>query len=139
MDKEDMTLFLAVEAILNNNMRTLRSTHVMIIEDVAKLYEVAPSYLKQRIKKNPGRFPKDFMFSITRKEQTKLNTKYAIVLTEKGVLMVGGQLKSEKARNIHMQFIKYFVQLYKTNMEKLGITNEDTFLIFELFKRMIKE
>ena len=135
--KEDMTLFLAVEAMLDNNMRTLRKTQVMTVEDVAKLYEVAPKYLQQKIKKNPGRFPKDFMFHLTEKEQKTLNTIHSFVLTEKGILMAGGQLRSEKARKIHMQFINYFVKLSKANMEKLGIADKDTFFIFELLKRMM--
>lgn len=136
MNKEDTTLFLAVEAMLNNSMRTLRSTQVMTVEDIAKLYEVTPQYLQQRIKKNPDRFPKDFLFNITKKEQTTLETTHSFVLTEKGILMAGGQLRSEKAKKIHLQFIEYFVKLSKANMEKLGIADKDTFLIFELLKRM---
>lgn len=137
--KEDTTLFLAVEAMLNNSMRTLRSTQVMTIEDIAKLYEVTPQYLQQRIKKNPDRFPKDFMFRLTKKEQDALKTVYLFALTEGGILMAGGQLRSEKAKKIHMQFIEYFVKLSNTTMEKLGVAKEDTFLILELLKRMEKE
>jgi phage regulator Rha-like protein len=137
--KEDISLFLAVEAVLNNSMRTLRETQVMTVEDVAKLYEVAPSYLQRRIKINPDRFPKDFMFSITKKEQILLNTKHSFVLTEGGILILGGQLRSEKARKIHMQFIQYFVKLNNQYIERLGINNADTFLIFESLKRIKKD
>ena len=138
-EKEDMTLFLAVEALLNNNMRTLREKQVMTSEEVAKLYEVTPHYLQQRIKGNPDRFPKDFMFRLTKKEQDTLKTAYPFVLTESGILMAGGLLRTEKARKIHVQFINYFIKLCKTTMEKTGVSDEDTFLIFELLKQMEKE
>lgn len=117
--KEDITLFLAVESMLNNSMRTLRSTQVMTVEDIAKLYEVTPQYIQQRIKKNPDRFPKDFMFRLTKEEQDILNTKYPFALTEGGVLMTGGKLRSEKAIKIHFQFIEYFVKLSNAAMGKV--------------------
>ncbi|MGI6337772.1 MAG: hypothetical protein ACOXZV_00140 [Bacteroidales bacterium] len=36
-------------------------------------------------------------------------------LTEPGILMLGGLLRSERARRVHMQFIKYFVLLLHDN------------------------
>ncbi len=36
-------------------------------------------------------------------------------LTEPGILMMGGLLRSERARRAHMQFIEYFVHLAHEN------------------------
>jgi hypothetical protein len=36
-------------------------------------------------------------------------------LTEPGILMLGGLLRSERARRAHMQFIEYFVLLLHDN------------------------
>ena len=45
---------------------------------------------------------------------TELN-KGEYTLTELGILMLGGLLKSERAKRAHIQFIEYFVHLLHEN------------------------
>ena len=116
-EKEDYTLLIAVEAMLANNMRPLRDQQVMTSEDVARLYEVKPEYLQKQVCKNTGRFPRDFMLRLTKKEQRSLQTAYPNAFTEKGIFMAGGLLKSERAIKIHIQFIRYFVKLCKASLK----------------------
>lgn len=113
---EDYTLLIAVEFMLANNMRVLMGQQVMTNEDVAKLYEVSPDHLQDRVKRNKGRFPRDFTFRLTRKEQELLQTNYPVVFTEKGILMAGGILNSKRAIKVHIQLIRYFVKLYKASL-----------------------
>ena len=41
----------------------------MLDRDLAKLYEVQTKTLKQAVKRNPGRFPEDFMFQLLTQEE----------------------------------------------------------------------
>ena len=146
-EKEDYTLFIAVEAMLHNNMRVLRSHQVMTSEDVSSLYEVKPEYLQKQVRKNTGRFPEDFMFRLTKMEQKSLQTAYPNAFTEKGILMAGGLLKSERAIKIHIQFIRYFVKLYKTALQyehlleamNMTIDTQETEPVLIALKHMLKD
>lgn len=139
MSKNDSTSFIALEAILKNNMKTFHGQQVMTIEDIASLYEVLPAYLQQRINKNTTRFPVDFMIRLKKGEQIKLKTTYKNVFTEAGILMAGGLLRNEKSVKIHIQFIDYFVQLCRENLDKLDFGNAETAPVFDVFKQMIKK
>jgi hypothetical protein len=46
----------------------IRVQKVMLDYDLANLYEVATKVLNQAVKRNLGRFPADFMFSLTKQE-----------------------------------------------------------------------
>ena len=47
----------------------IRGYKVMIDTDLAVLYETETKVLKQQVKRNNDRFPKDFMFQLTKEEQ----------------------------------------------------------------------
>ena len=46
----------------------LRKQKVMLDRDLATLYQVKTSVLKQAVRRNINRFPKDFMFEMTKEE-----------------------------------------------------------------------
>lgn len=46
----------------------LRGQRVMLSPDLAELYGVQPKVLVQAVKRNAARFPKDFMFQLSRDE-----------------------------------------------------------------------
>jgi hypothetical protein len=50
---------------ITNRIYTLRGVHVMLDEDLAKLYEVETRALNQAVKRNKDRFPDEFMFQLT--------------------------------------------------------------------------
>ncbi len=54
--------------IVVNKIYFIRGQKVMLDRDLAVLYKVETKRLKEAVKRNNGRFPKDFMF-----EMTKLN------------------------------------------------------------------
>ena len=78
----------------------IRGHKVMLDSDLAGLYEVEPRTLNQAVKRNIGRFPKDFMFQLTKDEFTEViticdhlqNLKYRSTMpyafTEHGILML---------------------------------------------------
>lgn len=50
-----------------------RSQRVMLDSELATLYGVSTSRLNQQVKRNPARFPAEFMFQLTASEPAELN------------------------------------------------------------------
>lgn len=62
------------------------------------------------------------MFKLNQKELALFkDEKFPYVFTEPGILMAGGNLKSEQAIKIHIQFIRYFVQLYNQALNNISL------------------
>ncbi len=86
----------------------IRGQKVMLDSDLAKLYEVETKALNRQVKRNLIRFPKDFMFQLTRAEFENLRCQNGtsssdyggrryepLVFTENGVAMLSSVLKSD--------------------------------------------
>jgi hypothetical protein len=102
----DISLFLAIEKMMQEKMFLHQGKLVVKDVDIAALYEVKIKDLRTRIRNNKVRFPSDFMVELSEGE-------YAFM--EPGILMLGGLLKSERAKRAHIQFIEYFVHLAHEN------------------------
>jgi hypothetical protein len=99
--EDDISLFLAIEKMYSHQGRL-----VVKDVDIARVYEVKVIDLRTKIKNNRSHFPSDFMIELN-------EGKYA--LTEPGILMLGGLLKTDRAKRAHIQFIKYFIHLLHEN------------------------
>ncbi len=64
---------------IQNRIYEIRGERVMLDFDLATLYEVETRVLNQAVKRNLKRFPKDFMFQLTRKEWSEVSSQ--IVMT----------------------------------------------------------
>ena len=53
---------------------TVRGRKVLIDADLASIYEVETRTLNQAVKRNPERFPEDFIFQLTAKEKSEVIT-----------------------------------------------------------------
>ena len=102
----DISLFLAIEKMMQERMFMHQGKCFVKDANLATIYDVKLTNLRTKIRKNISRFPSDFMIETSKGE-------YA--LTEPGILMLGGLLRSERARKAHMQFIEYFVHLLHEN------------------------
>jgi hypothetical protein len=102
----DISLFLAIEKMIQERMFMHQGKLFVKDVDLAAIYEVKLTSLRTKISKNLYRFPPDFMIETSKGE-------YA--LTEPGILMLGGLLRSDRARRVHMQFIEYCVLLMHEN------------------------
>ena len=60
-----------------NRIYVIRGQKVMLDEDLANMYNVETRRLNEQIKRNPSRFPKDFMFTLTAKEYENLKSQNA--------------------------------------------------------------
>ena len=92
-------------------IHSLRDRRVILDGDLAGIYGVQTRALNQAVKRNPGRFPVDFMFELTRDEilgisQTvtslrKLRfSKQVRAFTEHGALMAASILNSPRAQTL---------------------------------------
>lgn len=130
------------ELNIENMIYEIRGKQVILTQDVAKLYEVETKVLNQTIKRNINRFPKEFCFQITNEELTTLRLRSQFVtlnkrgqhykylpyvLTEQGIMMLSGLLKSDVAVSINVKIIDAFVKLRKfisTNLIEQKFINE---------------
>ena len=144
------------ELNIENMIYEIRGKQVMFNSDVARLYNVETKRINEVIKRNINRFPEEFCFQITIEELEKLssrsqfatlnksnnyrgyNIKYLpYVLTEQGIMMISGLLKSDIAVKVNIQIIDAFVKMRKyisSNLyqnEKILINHENRLLMLE--------
>lgn len=63
---------------------TVRGERVILDHDLAQLYGVATKALNQAVRRNPGRFPPDFMFQLTSQEVAGLKSQIVTSNTAPG-------------------------------------------------------
>jgi hypothetical protein len=125
----------------------IRDHKVMLDRDLAELYGVKAIRLREQVKRNPDRFPKNFMFQLTDKEVNEMVSQNAIpsrkhlggtlpyVFTEHGVLMLANVLKSKQAIQMSLRIIEIFVRL-----REMMLTHKDILLkVEQLEKRAGKQ
>lgn len=120
----------------------IRGKQELLASDVAKLYQVETKVLNQTIKRNINRFPEEFCFQLLYEELKDLNlrsqfvttswnnhggTRYLpYVLTEQGIMMLSGLLRSDIAVKVNIQIIDAFVKLKKyVNLENRMLINHE--------------
>ena len=80
MSKDDENIIISEEIIVSK-IYLIREKKVMIDRDLAILYGVETRTLNQAVKRNPKRFPDDFMFQMSNEEME--NWKSQIVISNK--------------------------------------------------------
>lgn len=148
---------------IENMIYEIRGVQVMLSSDVAKLYNVETKVLNQSIKRNINRFPTSFCFQLSDEEIEQLSlrsqivtlnksnnlrgkhTKYLpYVLTEQGIMMLSGLLKSDIAVKVNIQIIDAFVKMRRyfsdsINNNEIIINHEKRLLILENTLNSFKE
>jgi hypothetical protein len=101
----------------------VRGRNVMLDVDLALLYGVTTRELVQAVKRNPARFPHDFMFRLNAREFKNLRSQNVIssfwggrrtapyAFTEQGVAMLSAVLRSSKAVRVNIEIMRAFVRL----------------------------
>ncbi len=117
---------------IENMIYEVRGVQVMLSSDVAKLYQVETKRINEAIKRNINRFPETFCFQLTKEEIDVLSLRSQFVtlnknmnmrgqhikylpyvLTEQGIMMLSGLLKSDIAVRVNVQIIDAFVKMKK--------------------------
>ncbi len=112
---------IAVE-VLATKILLVRGKKVMLDRDLAGLYGVGTRDLNKAVKRNLQRFPKDFMFQLTKQETKNLMFQFGTsswggmrklpyVFTEQGVAMLSSVLKSERSIWVNIAIMRAFVKL----------------------------
>jgi hypothetical protein len=103
-------------------IHTIRDQQVMLDADIAELYGVTTKALNQAVKRNPERFPADFMFRLTKKEYAQMRSQFvtaskrnlqyqSVAFTQEGVAMLSAVLHSERAVQMSLVIMRAFVRL----------------------------
>lgn len=123
LDKENTIA--NINTKVENMIYEVRGVQVMLSSDVATLYQTETRRVNEVIKRNIKRFPNTFCFQLTETEFNNLKSQIAIssepthggvrylpyVLTEQGIMMLSGLLKSDIAVKVNVQIIDAFVKL----------------------------
>ncbi|MBI4436564.1 MAG: ORF6N domain-containing protein [Candidatus Omnitrophica bacterium] len=107
---------------IENKIFQVRGRKVMLDEDLAELYGVSTRVLVQAVKRNMARFPRDFMFLLTRQEVTNLRSQIVTsswggrrylpyAFTEHGAIMAASVLNTSRAMEVSVYVVRAFVKL----------------------------
>lgn len=162
MAKQELQVLVAEQKILNK-IYVVRGEKIMLDEDLAAMYGVETKQLKRQVRRNIERFPKDFMFELTRKEFENLRsqigtsswggTRYMpMAFTEQGVAMLSSVLNSKTAVEVNIRIIRVFTKLREyalthkeilvqlANLEKeVKGNSKDIENIFTVLKELIEK
>lgn len=108
--------------LIENKIYEIRGQRVMLDKDLADLYAVETKNLNKAVKRNPDRFPPDFMFQLTEEEFNHLRfqngtsswggSRYMpYAFTEQGVAMLSGILRSPIAVQVNINIMRAFVKV----------------------------
>lgn len=119
----------AAAEVIVGRIRLVREQRVLLDVDLARLYGVGTKALNQAVKRNAGRFPKDFAFQLTAVEWAQIaaaGNRSQIVtgsqkhrdprslpraFTEHGALMAANILRSRRAVEMSVFVIRAFVKM----------------------------
>jgi hypothetical protein len=134
-----------IEEVITSKIYFVREKKVMLDKDLANLYGVETKKLKQAVRRNMQRFPKDFMFEMSIIEfqnwrsqfvtsnSERMGLRYApYCFTEQGVTMLSCVLNSKKAIETNIRIIRVFVK-----MREMLLTHKDILLKLEQFEKLI--
>ncbi len=137
------TPLLALEAI-THRIFVLREQKVLLDSDLAALYGVGTRRLNEQVRRNRERFPKDFIFALTREEFTDLKSQFAtsnstgtghggrrklpLAFTEHGAIMAATVLSSPRAVEVSVHVVRAFVQLRELSLSHRDLAKRLTAL-----------
>jgi len=155
------------EKSVEHSILLIRGQKVILDRTLAELYGVSTSVLNQAVRRNPERFPSDFMFQLTMDEAKALESarlrsqivtlkkpqgkhvKYRpYAFTEHGILMLSSVLRSERAVQVNIQIMRTFVRLREMlasnaeltrHLEELERKYDGKFkVVFEAIRQLMK-
>lgn len=116
---------------LESRIRVIRGLSLLLDEDLAELYGVTTGALLQAVRRNPERFPADFMIRPSNQEVSALRSQFVISnmgrgrggrraatygFTEQGVAMLSSVLRSAPAVQINVEIMRAFVRLRRAGV-----------------------
>jgi len=121
--KEEISPGIIPNEVIVNKIYLFRGVKVMLDSDLAELFGVETKKLKQQVRRNIERFPKHFMFELTKEENDVLRSQFVTLeqgkyskylpfaFSEHGILQLSNVLTSKQAVEVSIKIIDVFVQL----------------------------
>ncbi len=124
--------------LIESKIYEVRGHKIMLDFDLAELYGTQTKVLKQAVRRNLKRFPKDFMFELTKDEYNALRSQFVTLkngrgkhskynpfaFTEQGVAMLSSVLNSPKAIEVNIQIIRAFVFIRQYALTHKDLTDK---------------
>jgi phage regulator Rha-like protein len=143
MAKKELQVLVAEQKILSK-IYVIRNEKVMLDRDLAAMYGVETKQLKRQVKRNIERFPKDFMFELTKKEFENLRsqidtsswggTRYMpMAFREQGVAMLSSSLNSKTAIEVNIRVIRVF-----TKLREYALTHKEILIQLAKLEKEVK-
>jgi len=163
--KWEQNAALAVMEKIEDKIYLFRGQRVMLDSDLAQIYEVETRVLNQAVNRNLGRFPKDFVFQLSRNEFNSLisqtvtsktgrggRRKLPYAFTEHGAVMLASVLNSPTAVEASITVVRAFVKmrsilaLHKDlakkidQLAKVAVRHENDFeVVFQLLSEIMRD
>lgn len=121
----------SIRVELETRIVSIRGLSVLLDADLAVLYGVSTKALLQAVRRNPERFPADFMFQLSNQEVGILRSQIVTsrsarghggrrvspyAFTEQGVAMLSSVLRSETAIRVNVEIMRAFVRLRRASL-----------------------
>lgn len=107
---------------IEQSILLLRGEKVILDHVLASMYGVTTGALTQAVRRNPDRFPPDFIYQLSPQEVALLKSQFVIsswggrrrrpyAFTEQGVAMLSSVLRSPRAVRVNVEIMRAFVRL----------------------------
>ncbi|MBM4320749.1 MAG: ORF6N domain-containing protein [Deltaproteobacteria bacterium] len=119
---------------IEQKIMLIRGEKVLLDSDLAERYEVDTKALTRAVRRNPERFPSDFMFQLTKQEVAILRRQIGTsswggrrflpyAFTEQGIAMLSSVLRSDRAVAVNVEIMRAFVKLRRwlSSQEELAV------------------
>jgi hypothetical protein len=136
---------IVLEKKVGSKILVLRNQKVILDADLAELYGVTVKQLNQQVKRNPDRFPADFLFTLTKAEHQSLRSQIVTsnvgrggrrylphAFTEHGAIMAATVLNSKRAIEMSVFVVRAFVRM----RDALALNHSIETKLSELEKRL---
>ena len=108
--------------VIEQKIFLIKGQKVMLDRDLAVLYGVETKILNKAVRRNIERFPRDFMFQLTKDEFDNLKFQFGtsswggtrklpLVFTENGGAMLSSVLNSKRAIQVNIQIMRTFTKI----------------------------
>lgn len=120
---------------IETSILKLRGVEILLDSQIAEFYGVQTRDVNKAVTNNPDKFPKGYIFEVTKDElkllqwknsTTKLSKTRVLpkAFTEKGLYMLATILKSKKATQTTIQIIEAFAQIKELKRNLTDLNNE---------------
>ena len=144
--KQELVVLESVEPII----REIRGERVLLDEDLARIYGVPTKRLNEQVRRNPDRFPPDFLFRLTEQETDSLRSQFATLktgrgqhrkylpfaFTEHGAVMAANVLNSPQAVQMSVFVVRAFLKMRTLLADTKGLAQKLAAMETELKGRL---